>query len=149
MKNFTTVKARYAIYTSMIIPLLTCNCPIQSTFTKTQPDSFLFYQLTYKSNATQWVTAYIYLKPKCVNVVKNCLNKEFASDIFDNYFEMNDRSMNTESNKHCIRLPPVKLEVARCGFYFTRGTRYNSLPIDIRKINPVNIFKEKVSEFFK
>ena len=30
--------------------------------------------------------------------------------------------MNTKNNKHCIRLPPVKLEVARRGFYFTRGT---------------------------
>ena len=53
MKNFTNVKARYAIYTYMIIPLLTCSCPIQSTFTKTQLDSFLFYQSSYKNNATQ------------------------------------------------------------------------------------------------
>ena len=82
-------------------------------------------------------------------MVKKCLNKEFASDIFDNYFEMNDRSMNTRNNKHCIRLPPVKLEVARCGFYFTGSTLYNSLPINIRKIDSINIFKEKVSEFFK
>ena len=40
MKCFTTVEARYAIYTSMIIPLLTYSCPIQSTFTKTQLDNF-------------------------------------------------------------------------------------------------------------
>ena len=41
MKSFTTFKARYVNYTSMIIPLLTYSCPIQSTFTKTQLDSFL------------------------------------------------------------------------------------------------------------
>ena len=40
MKSFTTAKARYAIYTSMIIPLLTYSFPIESTFTKTQLDSF-------------------------------------------------------------------------------------------------------------
>ena len=82
-------------------------------------------------------------------MVKKCLNKEFASDIFDNYFEMIDHSMNTRNNKHCIKLPPVKLEVARRGFYFTGGTLYNSLPIDIRKTDSANIFKKKLSEFFK
>ena len=100
-------------------------------------------------NESQPTSIHIYLKCKCVNMVKKCLNKEFASDIFDNYFEMNDRSMNTRNNKHCIRLPPVKLEVARCGFYFTGSTLYNSLPINIRKIDSIDIFKEKVSEFFK
>ena len=40
MKSFTTAKTRYAIYTSMIIPLLTCSFPFQSNFTKTQLDSF-------------------------------------------------------------------------------------------------------------
>ena len=62
---------------------------------------------------------------------------------------MIDHSMNTRNNKHWIRLPPVKLEFARRGFCFTGGILYNSLPIDIKKINSVNIFKKKVSEFFK
>ena len=82
-------------------------------------------------------------------MVKKCLNKEFASDIFDNYFEMIDHSMNIRNNKHCVGLPPVKLQVARRGFYFTGGTLCNSLPVEIRKIDSVNIFKKKVSEFFK
>ena len=62
---------------------------------------------------------------------------------------MIDHSVNTRDNKHWIRLPPVKLEFARRGFYFTGGTLCNSLPIDIKKIDSVNIFKKKVSEFFK
>ena len=82
-------------------------------------------------------------------MVKKCLNKEFASDIFDDYFEMIDHSMNIRNNKHCVGLPPVKLQVARRGFYFTGGTLYNSLPVEIRKIDSVNIFKKKVSEFFQ
>ena len=59
-------------------------------------------------------------------MVKKCLNKEVAFDIFDNYFEMIDHSMNTRNNKHCIRLPSVKLEVAMRGFCFTGGILYNS-----------------------
>ena len=152
MKSFTTVKARCAIYTSMIIPLLTYSCPIQSTFTKTQLDSFSSIDRRAKAmltNESQPTSTHNYLKRECVNMVNKCLNKEFASEIFDNYFKMIDHSMNTRNNKHCIRLPPVKLEVSRLGFHFTGGTLCNSLPIAIRKTNSVNTFKKKVFEFFK
>ena len=136
----------------MIIPLVTYSCPIQSTFTKTRLDSFCSIDRRAKEmlpSESQLTSIHNYLKHECVNMVKKCLNKEFTSDISDNYFEMIDHSMNTRNNKHCIRLPPVKLEVARRGFYFAGSTLYNSLPIDIRKIDSVNIFKKKVSEFFK
>ena len=136
----------------MIIPLLTNSCPIQSTFTKTQLDRFSSIDQRAKEmlpNEPQPANIHNYLKRECVNMVKKCLNKELASDIFDNNFEMIDHSMNTRNNKHCIKLPSVKLEVARRGFYFTGGTLYNSLPIDIRKIDSVNILQKKVSEFFK
>ena len=152
MKSFTTVKARYAIYTSMTIPLLTYSCPIQSTFTKIQMDSFSSIDQRAKAmlpNESQPASIHNCLKRECVNMVKKCLNKEFASDIFDNYFEMINHSMNTRNNKHCIKLSHVKLEVPRHGFYFTGGTLYNSLPNDIRKTDSVNIFKKKVPEFFK
>ena len=99
-------------------------------------------------NESQPTSIHNYLKRECVNMVKNCLNKEFASDTLDYYFEIIDHSVNTRNNKHCMRLPPVKLEVARRGLYFTGGTLYNSLPTDIRKTS-VNIFKKKVSELFK
>ena len=50
-------------------------------------------------------------------------------------FEMIDHSMNARNNKHCVRVPPVKLEVARHGFYFTGSTLYNSLPIPSQHFN--------------
>ena len=151
MKSFTTVKTTYAIYTSMIIPLLTYSYPIQLIFTKTQLDCFSSVDRRAKAmlpNESQPASTHNYLKREYVNIVKKYLNKEFASDISDNYFEMIDHSMNTRYNKHCIKLLPVKLEVAGRGFYFTGDTLYNSLPIDIRKTDSVNIFKKKVSEFF-
>ena len=135
MKSFTTVKPRYVIYTSVIIPLLTYSCPIQSTFTKTQLDSFFSINRRAKAmqpSDSEPTSIRNYLKRECVNMVKKCLKKEFAFDIYDNYFETIDHSMKTRNNKHCIILPPVKLEVARHGFYFTEGTLYNSLPIETR-----------------
>ena len=151
-KSSTTAKARYVIYTSMIIPFLTYSCPIQPTFTKMQLDSLFSIDRRGKAmlpNESQTASIHNYLKRECINVVKKCLNKDFASDVFDNYFEMIDHSMNTRNNKHCVRLASVKLEVASRDFYFTGGTLYNSLPIDITKIDSVNIFKKKVSQFFK
>ena len=74
------------------------------------------------TNESQPTSIHNYLKRECVNMVKRCLNKEFASDIFDNYFETIDHSMNTRNYKHCTRLPPVRLEVASRGFYCTGGT---------------------------
>ena len=117
MRSFTTVKARYTIYTSIIIPLLPYSCPIQSTFTKTQSDSFSSIDRRAKAmlpSESEPTSIHNYLKRDCINMAMQCLNKEFASDIFDNYFEMIDHSINTRNNnKHCIRLPPVKLEVGR------------------------------------
>ena len=101
------------------------------------------------TNESQPTSIHNYLKHECVNMVKRCLNKEFASDIFDNYFETIHHSMNNRNYKHCTRLPPVRLEVASRGFYCTGGYSYNSLPIDTRKIDSVNIFKKKNSKFFK
>ena len=132
-KNFTTVKARYAICTFMIIPLLIYSCPIQSTFTNTQLDSFssidglsFFIIFFYRAkamlpNESQPTSIHNYLKNECVNLVQKCLNKQFASDIFDNYFEMIDHSMNARNNKLSMRLPPAKVDVARHGLYFTGG----------------------------
>ena len=114
------------------------NRPIQSTFTKTQVDSFSSIDRRAKAmlpNESQPASIHNYLKREFVNMVKKCLNKEFASDILDNYFEMIDHSMNASNNKHCVRLPPVKLEVARHGFYFTGSTLCNSLPIPSQHFN--------------
>ena len=86
-------------------------------------------------------------KRECVNMLKKCLNKEFSSDIFDNYFEMIDQSMSTRNNKHCIRLSPVTLEVARHGSYFTGGIYYNSLQFDIRKLILSIILRKKFLNF--
>ena len=69
MKSFTTVKARYAIYKSMIIPLLTYSCPIQSTFTKTHLDSFSSIDRRAKAmlpNESQRTSIHNYMKCKCV-----------------------------------------------------------------------------------
>ena len=62
-------------------------------------------------NESQPTSNHNYLKHERINIAKNCLNKELASDIFDHCFEMINHSMKVRSNKNCLKLAPVKFEL--------------------------------------
>ena len=47
-----------------------------------------------------------------------------------------------------LKLPPVKLELAKQGFYFSGGVLYNSLPIEIRDADGYGKFKELIKAHF-
>lgn len=91
---------------------------------------------------------YNQLKQECVVLVKKCLNSELGCEIFNTYFDITAHTMNKRNNFSSIKLPPVKLEVARRGFYFAGGTLYNSLTLYIRDITNTLDLKKSVSTFF-
>ena len=53
-----------------------------------------------------------------------------------------------KKRKKSIKLPHVKLELAKQGFYFSGGVLYNSLPIEIRDTHGYGKFKELVTAHF-
>ena len=57
---------------------------------------------------------------------------------------MIDHKYETRNNLKSIKLPHVKLELAKQGFYFSGGVLYNSLPIEIRDTDGYRKFKELV-----
>ena len=63
-----------------------------------------------------------------VLLVKSCLCKE-SNEEFNNYFKLIEHKYKTRNNSRSIKLPHVKLELAKQGFYFSGGVLYNSLPI--------------------
>ena len=65
-----------------------------------------------------------------VLLVKSCLCKE-SNEEFNNYFKFFKHKYKIRNNLKIIKLLPVKLELAKQGFYFTGGYLYNSLPISI------------------
>ena len=81
--------------------------------------------------------------------VKKCLLKTFQLPVFDEYFSCTEHQINTRNNSHMIRLSRVRLELARRGFYFAGGNLYNSLPLEIRKIDNIAQFKKELKGFFK
>ena len=73
-------------------------------------------------------------------LVRKCLEKKTNSEIYNGYFEVIKHSKNTRNDKYLLRLPSVKLETAKQGFYFGGAKFYNSLPLEI-------IMKDDISEF--
>ena len=63
-----------------------------------------------------------------------------------NYFTINNTSVATRNCGILTKIPKIKLELARHGFYFTGSRIYNSLPGDIREEKVFAIFKEKVGK---
>ena len=60
------------------------------------------------------------------------LRKEIGRESFDNYFHMISHSKGTRNNNISIKLPKIKLEVAKQGFYFGGAKLFNGLPLTMR-----------------
>ena len=86
--------------------------------------------------------------------VKNCLfvrrcTEKRSCEIFDNYFEVDAYSKNTRGNNTILKLPTVKTEFERKGFYFFRAKLYNDLPRDVQKQSNHLSFKRELTKNFK
>ena len=67
---------------------------------------------------------------------------------FENYFKIIDGNIQTRNHKKLVRLPKVKLQIARKSFYFQGGLEFNKLPIEIRAEKNHKKFKQKVNLYF-
>ena len=99
------------------------------------------------------ISQQLFIFPILVNrervlLVKSCLCKE-SNEEFNNYFRLFENKYNkTRYNSKSMKLPPVKLELAKQGFYFSIGVLYNSLPIEIKDTDGYGNFKELVKAHF-
>ena len=84
------------------------------------------------------------LKRECAIMVKKCINSELNCDIFNTYFKLSSHKFHTRNNNQIVKLPPVKLETAKRGFFFNGGSLYNALPLEIRKVENMNEFSRAI-----
>ena len=82
-----------------------------------------------------------------VLLAKSCLCKESNEEI-NNYFKLLEHKCQTRNNSKRIKLPPVKLELAKQGFYFCGGVLYNSLSIEVIDTDGNWNFTETVKAYF-
>ena len=146
MKCYLTSKAARLVYITMIKRLLTSSCTVKPPYNNTQ-------QLKYNSLDRR--------ARKIINVpsIENLANRERAllvksslckesNEEFSNYFKLIEHKYETRNNSKNIKLPHVKLELAKQGFYFSGRVLYNSLPIEIRDTDGYGKFKELVKAHF-
>ena len=55
------------------------------------------------------------------SLVEKCQKKQIGHESFDNYFQLINHSKETRNNNNFIRLPKVKLEVAKRGYKIRQG----------------------------
>ena len=132
----------------MIIPLLSSSCTLKLPYNKSQ--RLKYHSLD--SRARKIMTSHVPSIENLANrervlMVKGCLCEKFNEN-FNNYFTLFEHKYKTRNNSKSIKLPPVKLEVAKQGFYFYGGVLYNNLPIDIRDTDDYEKFKKLVKKHF-
>ena len=148
MRCYFSSKAARLVYITMVIPLLTSSCILKSPYNNTQK---LKYNLLDRG-ARNIIKLNV---PSIENVanrervlpVKSCLYKESNED-FNNYFKLFEYEYKTRNNSKSIKLPPVKSELAKQGFYFSVGVLYSSLSMEIRDTDGYGKFKELVKAHF-
>ena len=80
------------------------------------------------------------------NLVKTILTGNVCKN-FKNYYTMNEHNINTKNQGFLVKVPKVKLEFAKSGFFFMGAKVFNTLPLEIRQTPDLGTFHRKVSNF--
>ena len=121
MRCYFTSKAVRLVYFTIIIPLLTSSCTFKSPYNNTQ--KLKCKPLDRRAGKViKLDVPSIENLANCKRVLleKSCFCKE-SNEEFNNYSKLIEYKYETKNNSKSIKLPPVKLELAKKGFYFTGG----------------------------
>ena len=84
---------------------------------------------------------------QCADFVFRCLNKT-APDVFHDHFEKVDHQKATRANGGNLKIPKVKTESAKRGFYFYGVMIYNALPLHLKTERFYLPLKQGLKEHF-
>ena len=65
------------------------------------------------------------------------------------YGERVNHNHGTRSNKSTLRIPRVRTEAAKMSFWFQGPSCFKELPIDIRSLDSIVVFKHRLKEHLK
>ena len=151
--NLTT-SATQTIYTSVAIPAITYCGIVDIDLNRSQTDKLNRLHKRAENiikNGNERTTAQITpittaLKRRACSIVRKCISKDLPPPM-DNYFEIMTHEQRTRNNNLSIRLPKVKTECARKGFYYQAAYLYNLLPLSIRRLSVENLFYKQLNNF--
>lgn len=148
LKPCLTKRAVHKIYHGVILPTLLFNCVVDLNFSRTR--------LNLLSSIDRRVAAILGEKQTCVIdeiykhavlLVKKCLDCNICEDL-ESYFEFNIHCQNTRQNSTMLSIPKVKLELAKSGFFSMGVKIFNTLPIEIRRTESFQDFRNRVISHF-
>ena len=144
VRPFLTKVAALKIYNMLIIPILTHCSQLHSRKTCTQSNKLQSihnraYTIIGDVNASLQNPGKSMTLINCL-FVRKCMDKRLCEN-FDEYFNLLHHSKNTRGNNTLLKLPSVKLEFERKGFYFFSAKVYNELPNKVRQIDDFEKFK--------
>ena len=136
MKELLDSKTAALIYNAMVLPILTY-CPFTTYDTipagmKNKITSLENRARRVIGDASKVPSSEQIKRKRVVSFVHRCINKNDVCENFDNYFQMNDTTINTRNKGTMVRLPRIRLEIARSSFYYKGALTFNSLPRDVR-----------------
>jgi len=141
MDDLTTSR----VYDTMVTPLITFNSIINLNLNLTQQS-----KLTSLDNRARAITNNAQLPSVRSKILRNAcciVRKSLDGNIcsnFVNYFGKLNHTKSTRNNGNLLKLPRIKLELARNGFFYMGASIYNNLPLDVRQESSYMNFKKKL-----
>lgn len=136
------------IYQSMILSALMYNCTTNLNLNSTEK-----YKLQSIRNRAERITnvpqknIINLVERRSVLIVRKCIDGLMCDD-FSNYFQFIKHTKRTRNNGYFLKIPRVKLEFARSGFFSMGVKNFNSLPIEIRQTESFRDFKKLCDTYF-
>ena len=147
LKENLTDKARKYVYQSMVVPLLTYNCIANLNLNRTQLGRLCSLERRVSQILGEPMTPIFNLiKKHAVLRVEKCLSVGVCPS-FRNYFQKLEHKVSTRNNGKLLKIPKVKLEFSRSGFFFMGARIFNSLSIEVRA-SLADDFRKKVKTHF-
>ena len=132
----------------MLLPILLFACTTHLSLTNTQLSklSSLDRRITRLTTKRQ-TPIHNEMKKHAVLLVRKCLDRQFCEN-FRNFFTVRVHEQNTRNNGFMLKVPKVKLQVAKPSFRSLGVKIYNDLPIQSRQTNSLLVFKEQIKKHF-
>jgi hypothetical protein len=134
VRNQLTTKAAALLYNSVVVPLFTYCSILTYQTNNTYKEKIKAMEtranfLIYNDKPTKTVSIEQLNKNRLCKLVFKCLRNDVCENLRD-YFEL--MSNKTRNKNALIRLPKVRLELCKKGFYFSGAKVFNELPLKVR-----------------
>ena len=144
LKPLLTKEASIMVYNSYFLSNLRYNCILNLNLTLTQKKQPTNLE-TRASKILNFNVAPIAneLYKHGIKLVRKCAKGKICSNFIE-YFQINFHNKRTRNKDLLLKIPKVKLELAKSGFFFMGAKLYNLLPRDIRLSETEADFIKKV-----